>query len=207
MSALALIALFAGIPAAWLILAGGKQLLQRHVIRAGFQGGMGLGLAGVAAITGSLGLNAYGYQRLTWEAPVAEVHVLQPLAKGWLVTLTEPDSNLGATSKEYLLEGDQWRLEANVIKWDSWANVLGLDTQYRLERLSGRYQNAADSRNNRGSAYDLSQDEPQLLDKIPSKWRPWVDSQYGNGVYMPLRAGARYTVSITQSGLIARPAH
>ena len=204
MSALALIALFIGIPAAWLVFAGSKQLLQRHVVRAGFQGSMGLGLAGVAAITGSLGLNVYGYQRLTWEAPVAEVQVIQPLAKGWLVTLTEPDSN---STQEYLLEGDQWRLEANVIKWDSWANVLGLDTQYRLERLSGRYKSAADSRKYRGSAYDLSQDDPQLLDKIPAKWRPWVDSQYGNGVYMPLTAGTRYTVSINQSGLIARPTH
>lgn len=203
MTALTLIALFVGIPAAWLALAGVKHLFQRHLLRAGLQGGMGLGLAGLAALTGSLGLNVYGYQRLTWEAPVAEIHVIQPLAQGWLVTLKEPNQ----AAQEYLIEGDQWRLEADVIKWDSWANVLGLDTQYRLERLGGRYKRATDSRRHAGSAYDLTQDDPQLLERIPSQWRPWVDTHYGSGVYMPLEAGARYSVSITQSGLIARTAH
>lgn len=203
MGTLTLIALIVGLPAAWLALGGMKHLLQRHLIRASVQGGMGLGLAGLAALTGSLGLNVYGYQRLTWEAPVAEVRVIQPLSKGWLVALTETDG----TQAEYLLEGDQWRLEADVIKWDSWANVLGLDTQYRLERLSGRYADAAESRQNRGSAYDLTQDDPNLLEKIPNNWRPWVDTQYGSGVYMPLKTGARYTVAITQSGLIARESH
>lgn len=203
MTGLTLIALFVGIPAAWLALGGVKHLFQRHLIRASLQGGFGLGLAGLAALTGSLGLNIYGYQRLTWEAPVAEVHVIQPLANGWLVTLTEPNGE----PQEFLLEGQQWRLEADVIKWQSWANILGLDSQYRLERLSGRYADAAESRRQRGSAYDLTADDPKLLEQIPSNWRPWVDTQYGNGVYMPLTAGARYTVSITQSGLLARAAH
>ncbi len=179
---------------------GVKHLFQRHLFRAGFQGSMGVGLAGVAALTGSLGLNVYGYQRLTWEAPVAEIHVVQPLADGWLVSLTEPEQ----ASQEFLIKGDQWRLEASVIKWDSWANVLGLDSQYRLERLSGRYSNAAESRRNLGSAYDLTEDDPKLLERIPNQWRPWVDTEFGSGVYLPLAAGAKYRISISQSGLVAR---
>jgi hypothetical protein len=34
---------------------------------------------------------------------------------------------------------------------------------------------------------------------------PFVDAVYGNAAYMPMSDGARYEVSITQSGLIARP--
>jgi hypothetical protein len=200
MTGLSLIALFVGIPAAWLALGGIKHLFQRHLIRAGVQGGFGLGLAGIAALTGSLGLNVYGYQRLTWEAPIAEVHVIQALDDGWLVTLSETNK----APQEFLLAGQQWRLEAEVIKWHSWANVLGLDSQYRLERLSGRYADVADSRRLRGSAYDLTADDSTLLDQIPSRWRPWVDTEYGGGVYMPLDAGARYRIAITQTGLLAR---
>lgn len=200
MGTLTLIAVIVGLPAAWLAIGAARQLLQRHLFRASLQGSMGITLAAVAALTGSLGLNVYGYQRLTWEAPIAELYVLQALPEGWLVRLKEVDGQ----THEYLLSGDQWRLEADVIKWDSWANVLGLNSQYRLQRLSGRYANAAQSRLHRGSAYDLTANDAKLFDRLPTHWRPWVDTQFGSGVYMPLNAGTRYQVVITQTGLIAR---
>ena len=37
------------------------------------------------------------------------------------------------------------------------------------------------------------------------RWLPFVDAVYGSATYMPMADGARYQVSITQSGLIARP--
>lgn len=200
MTTLTVFALIALVPAAWLSFRGLKHLFQRHLLRAGMQGSMGLGLAGIAAISGSIGLNVYGYQRLTWEAPVAEIHVIQPMGNGWIVTLREPDQ----APREFYLIGDQWRLEAQVIKWDSWANLVGLDSQYRLERLSGRFSNIHDANSIMSSAYALQTDTPALLERIPSEWQPWVDTQYGNGVYMPLSADAKYTVSITQNGLLAR---
>ena len=200
MTHLTVIALIALLPAAWLSFRGIRHLFQRHLLRAGLQGSMGLGLAGIAAITGSIGLNVYGYQRLTWETPVAEVHVIQALKQGWVVSLREPNQ----AAQEFYLAGDQWRLEAQVIKWDSWANLLGLDSQYRLERLSGRYRDINQAKQTPPTAYDLQADHSPLLDRIPSEWQPWVDTHYGNGVYMSLTADAHYPISISQNGLIAR---
>lgn len=200
MTHLTVIALIALLPAAWLSFRGIQHLFQRHLLRAGLQGSMGLALAGIAAVTGSIGLNVYGYQRLTWEAPIAELHVIQPLQQGWVVSLKQPNQ----PAQEFYLAGDQWRLEAQVIKWDSWANLLGLDSQYRLERLSGRHSDINQARQAPPTAYDLQAEQSQLLERIPNDWQPWVDTHYGNGVYMPLTADTRYTVSISQTGLIAR---
>lgn len=200
MTNLTVIALIALLPAAWLSFRGIRHLFQRHLLRAGVQGSMGVGLAGIAVITGSIGLNVYGYQRLTWEEPIAEVHVIQPINNGWVVTLKQPEQ----AAQEFYIAGDQWRLEAQVIKWDSWANLVGLDSQYRLERLSGRFSDINAANQKLTTAYNLQDDRPKLIDRIPEDWRPWVDTQYGNGVYMPLNADARYTVSIGQNGLIAR---
>lgn len=200
MTHLTVFALIALVPAAWFSFRGLRHLFQRHLLRAGLQGSMGLGLAGLAAISGSIGLNAYGYQRLTWEAPVAEIHVIQPMGNGWIVTLREPEQ----APREFYLVGDQWRLEAQVIKWDSWANLIGLDSQYRLERISGRFSDITEAKQTLSSAYDLQVDNSKLLERIPPKWQPWVDTQYGNGVYMPLTANSKYSISISQNGLVAR---
>jgi hypothetical protein len=35
-------------------------------------------------------------------------------------------------------------------------------------------------------------------------WLPFVDSIYGSATYLPMVDGARYQVSLTQSGLVAR---
>jgi hypothetical protein len=37
-------------------------------------------------------------------------------------------------------------------------------------------------------------------------WLPGVDAEYGSSVYLPLADGAVFEVSMSQSGLLARPA-
>ena len=38
-----------------------------------------------------------------------------------------------------MLEGDLWQLDLNLLRWKSLAELIGLESGYRLERLSGRY--------------------------------------------------------------------
>jgi hypothetical protein len=97
-------------------------------------------------------------------------------------------------SNLFPLHGDEWRIEAQVLKWKPWANVLGLDTQYRLDRLSGRYESTQDELTAPRSAYDLGP-EPGNVDlwKIARKskrYAPMVDSLYGGGAFMPMADGA-----------------
>ena len=61
--------------------------------------------------------------------------------------------------------------------------------------------------NTAASAWKMERDAEGIvwltLDK-PGRL-PFVDAVYGNAAYMPMSDGARYEISITQTGLIARP--
>ena len=136
------------------------------------------------------------------------------------VTVAQPaEGELPARTAIYPVNGDEWRMEAQVLKWKPWANVVGLDSQYRLDRLSGRYQNIEQERTGARSVHALSGGD---VNTGPMAYVPWtlsvwdvarkyrryidaVDTLYGSAAYMPMADGATYEVSITQSGLIARP--
>lgn len=175
-----------------------------------FKGGRGVFGGGVVlvlgALLGLLGLNIQTYHRLAYDRPVAEISLVQTGPREFIATLKQPDG----AAQDYRLTGDQWRIEARVLKWKPWANVLGLDAQYRLDRLSGRYEQTQDELHAERSAYDIEPPRSSGVDLWPlarrfSQYAPVVDTLYGSGAYMPMADGARFEVRITQSGLIARP--
>lgn len=183
-----------------------------------FKGGRGVLSGGlflsVAAVVGLLGLNIQSYHRLAAEREVATVDLRQTAPQVFMATLTEApsaDFPQGATH-EFEVRGDEWRLEARVIKWKPWANVLGLDAQYRLDRFSGRYADTVEEQTLSRSVNSLLPERRTGLDFLPvartvSKYLAVVDiPQYGQGVYMPMADGARYKVTILSSGgLLPRP--
>ena len=88
--------------------------------------------------------------------------------------------------------------------------MLGLDSQYRLDRFSGRYSDTQQELTAERSAYDIRPTRQSGIDLWPvareySAYVPLVDTLHGSGTYMPMAEGARYEVRITQGGLIARP--
>ena len=167
-----------------------------------------------AAAVGLLGLDLQTYQRLTYERPVV---FIESHAKGprlFDVTLTEPSTTAGSADRTstYAVHGDEWRIEARVLKWKPWANALGLDSQYRLDRLSGRYQDTQSELTAPRSVYDLQPRASNGVDlwqtaRRYGRYLPVVDTLYGGGAFMPMAEGARYEVWITQNGLVARPAN
>src|SRR5690606_35157338 len=103
-----------------------------------------------------LGLNVQSFARLNHERPVATI-ALRPLQPQFFeATLTQPETpGGGASVAVYPLHGDEWRMEAQVLRWKPWANVLGLNAQYRLDRLSGRYQDTQQELTAVRSVHDL----------------------------------------------------
>ncbi|MGE0595506.1 MAG: hypothetical protein AB7P07_04030 [Hyphomonadaceae bacterium] len=181
-----------------------------------FKGGRGvLGGAiflGTAGLVSLLGLNIQTYHRLTYERPVATIELTQRGPQLFDAVVTEPptDDNPEGQRRDFEVHGDEWRIEARVLKWKPWANVLGLDSQYRLDRFSGRYTDTQQELTAERSAYDIRPARQSGIDLWPlardfSEYAPLVDTLYGSGAYMPMADGARYEVRITQNGLIARP--
>jgi len=117
-------------------------------------------------------------------------------------------TNASGESTDFALRGDEWQVDAKVLKWPGLAVLAGFSAGYRLDRISGRYVNIDDERKLPRTAYAFyPQDEVDLWDFIDRhrEWIPWVDAFYGSATFLPMADGAEYEISITQSGLIARP--
>lgn len=174
-------------------------------VTASLQGlsGLSLGLSGLLSL--SITANLYSYDRLTHEQAVATLTFQQIEEQQFQLEITYANT---AEKKSYLLRGDEWQMDARIIKWHGWAQLLGLNAQYRLERISGRYSDIDEELTKQRSVYALSgQDEIDYwaLIKDYEQWLPWVDAYYGSATYLPMKNNASYSVSLTQSGLIARP--
>ena len=160
---------------------------------------LGLLLAG-------LGGGLSGYQRLLADAPVAELAVRQLGPQHYAVRLTRADG----WHESYAVQGDEWQLDARVIRWSVPALLSGAPPLYRLERLSGRYRDIGQEREALRTVHALDQRAfPDLwtLRRQHPDWLPFVDADYGSAAYLPLIDGARYTVLLNaRGGLVAQPA-
>ena len=146
-----------------------------------------------------------GYHRLGSEARVATVETRQLGPQHHAVDLTFPDGR----SRTAEIEGDQWQLDARIIKWRSTALLLGAQPLYRLDRLSGRYRKIEDTRKPM-TAVDLSTDAVLDLADVKQRfptWLPWIDADYGSAAFLPLIDNGRFEVTLSAAGgLVARAA-
>ncbi|HTI95469.1 MAG TPA: hypothetical protein VL425_03045 [Rudaea sp.] len=153
-----------------------------------------------------LGLALRSYSLLSAEAPVASVQSRQ-LGPQWFgVRVDFPDG----THRSADLHGDEWQLDARVIKWAPRAVALGAQPLFRVDRLSGRYHDAAQAQASLPSIVALDADAVvdlwQLKQRFP-RWLPWIDADYGSAAFLPLVDGGSYSVTISPlGGLVARPA-
>ncbi len=189
------------------LMAHGLRHCRHHPVKGLLRCGGGLVPLLAGLLLAVLGLNLQTYQRLTDELPVAELRFEKIGRQAYSAELIYPDGQ----HQQYLLAGDDWRLEAQFLKWKGWATVLGLKPQFRLERLAGRYQDIEQERQADHSVVDLSGNQalPAQLDLWKFAQRrprltPMIDATYGTATYLPMRDGVNYRVTVTNSGLIAR---
>jgi hypothetical protein len=190
---------------ALLVLAGLRRLFQARFFAAMRSWLAGLVLVAAAALLFGVATNLHTYARLTYEQPVAELAFEQTGEQRYRATLVkQPSGEIWKLD----LSGDDWQLDARVLKWRGWANLLGFDALYRLERISGRYRDVAQERSAPRTVHDLADtrgiDLWELSQTHPG-WLPFVDAIYGSATYLPMAEGARYEVTLGQAGLIARP--
>lgn len=190
-----------------LLLFAVRRLWQARFLTGGSAACLGLASGAVAVLLLGVASNLQTYDRLTHEQPVAELSFEALAPQRYRATLTRmPDGS----SQTFLLAGDEWQIDARVLKWHGWANVLGLDARYRLERMSGRYRDIEQERSAPRTVLPLAAN-PGLdlwaLSLEHPAWLPFVDALYGSAAYLPMAAGARFVVTVGQSGLLARPAN
>lgn len=187
-----------------LLLVAGLLVLRRLRIVAG-AGLLGTALLMLASalVLGGFAANLYTYQRLTHEQEVAHIDFRSLGPQHFLARLRLTDGR--SLDKEIL--GDQWQLDARILKWRPPAALTGMNTVFRLERLSGRYHDPEQARNGPYSVHSLAADSGLNLWETArslSEWLPWVDAVYGSASYLPMADQARYVVTVSSSGLVAR---
>ena len=168
-------------------------------------GGLVVSGAGLISL---VGLNLQTYSRLTHERPVAMIEIAGTGEAQHFTALVTLEGDEAPTSFD--IYGDELRLEARILKWQPWANIIGYDSIYRLDRLSGRYTRISDEQNKTRSIYPVTT-EPGVdvfsLVRQRGGWVKAVDAYYGDGKFVPMVDGAQYEVRMTQNGLIIRAAN
>ena len=188
-----------------LFILGIQRVWRRRVLMGSLEGLVGLLLLAIAALMAAISINLYTYDRLTHESTIAEVSFqeIRPQHFGAHVLFKN-------NTKILDLRGDEWQIDARVLKWRGMAVLIGFDTLYRLDRLSGRYRDITQERTRLRTVHSLSKEQGLdlwMIGRRYAHWIPWVDAVYGSATYMPMVDGASYTVSVSSTGLLARPSN
>jgi hypothetical protein len=150
--------------------------------------------------------NLVTYARLTQEEEAARVTTRQLGEREFAVSVQARD----LPPRHYNLRGDEWQIDARVLKWRALGNLLGFDTVYRLERLSGRYGDIQSERSGPRTVHELAQDPGVDFWSMARRYHdylPLADALYGSAAYVPMAEGAEYVVTVSASGLVVRPAN
>jgi hypothetical protein len=165
---------------------------------------IGLVVAGVVISVMLLSASIYTFARLTAETVIAEVRFERAAPDRYLAYLSTGDF---CSESVFAIEGDQWRIDAEFVKWHYWANLLGLDSQYRLDRFEGRYSDVERQNRLSGNAHDLA--PPRTLDLLRladslGAMNFLVDATYGSSTYQDIEPDRLYAVIKSPTGIFTR---
>ena len=148
------------------------------------------------------------WDAFTYEQAVAEVRVSPlPERQTGRLTLIQILDKGERKSQAYLIRGDQWMVEGDILKWGNLVNFLGLHTRFRFTRLRGRYILTEEEKAKPATIYSLVEKEDHPL------WRwlyrrgsglPFVSTVYGNASYQMADREQRFMVFVGTSGFIIR---
>lgn len=201
-----LIATAAALASAICFYAGGRFLISRRLwLSLSLIIGGSLAAA-VGATAGFLAISFRAYQHLSGETYLLDLSIEQRGPQRFTVRLIKHDE----PAQTFELAGDEWLIEARILKWQPWATALGFPALVRVERLGGRYIDIDQEVSRGRTIYSLTHEEHANVWHWATRaplWLPGLDTTYGTGTYLPLAHGARYSVLVTPSGLLARAAN
>ncbi len=156
----------------------------------------------------------YIHSRFNTQHPIARLQFVRLGEQHYIAELQTPTRHRGdfCQSENYPIWGDQWQLDASFLRWKGVAVMLGFESRYRLDRLSGRYH-SVERQNARGklvhslspklwlNLFDGLNLDPENIDGQSSIL---VDTVFGSSVYLNIDTKKVYTVFQTEDGLIAK---
>ena len=176
---------------------------RRAWIGGALRGLSGLLFLSLAALAGTITVGIRGYRALTHEALAATVKTEPVAPQRFRATIRLADGRLAM----YELAGDAFYIDAHILKWHPWVNLLGLHTSYDLDRVTGRYNAVNDERNKEHTVYSVGRE--RSIDLFGMARRkvlgPLVDAEYGSAAFVAGTRAAEYEVRVSTTGLLLRP--
>lgn len=165
-------------------------------------------------------MDMMSYRQLLKEESVATLHFEQLAPQSYEVMVIDK----GNQQHYFHLKGDQWQLDARMIRWHPSLIRIGFQPLYRLDRIGGRYTDIQQELHSDRTVYQIASSELALESGEIGRgvftgwgidtWRwfhqwewlhSWVDADYGTATFVPMAHGAVYEVTVGYSGLVARP--
>lgn len=144
------------------------------------------------------------YRALLEDSPLITVAFEQVGEQAFVATMTSVD---GGEVKEFYLRGDQWQIDARVVRWKGIARSL--KPGYRLDRISGRYFSLEDERSLERTVYSLFEQEYGVdfwaVAHQSKAGLPLFEAAYGSAAFLPMADAAIFEVALSSSGLVAKP--
>lgn len=182
-----------------------RAVRDRRRIGAAFRALIGLLLLALAALAGALAVGLRGYQALTLEVLAATVTTEPVGPQQFRATVVFPDRRLAM----FDLSGDAFYVDAHILKWHPFVNLLGLHTAYELDRVAGRYNDVAAERVRPHTVFSLAlpRSRPLNLFAIARSGLlgPLVDAEYGSASFVAATRPATYEIRVSTTGLLMRP--
>ena len=146
-----------------------------------------------------------GYRALVREDLAATVYITPLGAQQFRAKIVCP----GARDTAFAIAGDELYVDARILKWKPFVNVLGQHTAYCLDRVAGRYTDINEERTKVRTLYSLGGVmKPWDLFFLRTRYSflaPIIDAYYGSAAFVPVRDVTAVKIMVTTSGLIVRP--
>jgi len=162
-------------------------------------------LFSLAALFCTISIAIQGYRALTREELAAIVKVEPTGEQKFSARFSMPDGG----EKAFSLAGDQLYVDAHILKWKPWANILGLHTSYELDRVAGRYAMLNDETTKVHTVYSLSKDKPLDMFRLRQRFvilNPLLDAEYGSATFINSNSAEEFRLMVSTTGLLIRKA-
>ncbi|WP_221798536.1 hypothetical protein [Oceanobacter mangrovi] len=146
-------------------------------------------------------LDLITYKQAALEPPALTVTTYRTGDQTYDVSLVDQEG----TEQRFVLRGDQWQLDARMLRWTGPIASLNAYPLYRWDRLSGRYLSLEQQRSEEHSAYSLAEKSQVDLWSAFAKIGFWLKAEMGSAVFMPMANGATFAVFVTNDGVVTEP--
>jgi hypothetical protein len=186
-----------------LLLAGFVAFFRLRLLSSAFRTLAGLLLISLGALAGTVAIGIQGYRALAREDVAARIVVQPAGAQRFIATFRFPDGR----ETKYELAGDEIYVDAHILKWNPYANLIGLHTAYELDRVAGRYHSVKDEREAARTVHPLGRERPVDLYALRRRYTflaPLLDAEYGSATFIPVTKAAELELRVSTTGLLLR---